>query len=153
MNLTSKDFKDGDILSVKFTCDGENISPQLEWSDVPEETKSFAIRLECQRGPGSGHKLWLICDIPKDVREIPQNGPIPGKLLLNDFGWKGYTGPCPSQGEQELRFYINALNVEKLEGIGVFSGKQEDLNRQNYISAVNKVTIKYAYINVKYSKV
>ena len=152
MNLTTKDFEIGGTIPEKFTCDGENISPQLEWSDVPEETKSFAILFQSYRKPADQHKLWLICDIPKDAREIPQNGPVPGKIILNDFGWKGYSGPCPSQGAQEYQFTVYALNVEKLEGRGVFSKEKQELGRQNFITSVNNATITYAKITVNYSK-
>ncbi len=152
MEIKSKDFESGGILPIKFTCDGENISPQLEWSDIPDGTKSFAILFQSWGGMGGSRKHWIMHDIPSNVGEIPQNGPISGVVVLNDFGWKGYTGPCPSKGEQEYYFTVYALNVEKLEGVDVFTWEKVDqLDRQNFVTSVDRVKIAYVEIMVKYA--
>ncbi len=153
MNIRSNDFESDGVLPVKFTCDGENISPHLEWSDAPEETKSFAIVFQSWGEPVHQQRHWLVYNIPKDVREIPQNGPVPGIEVLNDFGWRGYTGPCPCQGEQTYYFTVYALSVENLEGIDIFTyEKVGTVDRQNFVPSIDQVTITYAEIGVKYSR-
>nr|MDO8082571.1 YbhB/YbcL family Raf kinase inhibitor-like protein [Candidatus Freyarchaeota archaeon] len=153
MIVRSNDFENEGKLPVKFTCDGENIFPHLEWSDVPEGTKSFAILFQSWGEPVPSHKHWLVYNIPKDVREIPQNGPVPGIEVLNDFGWLGYTGPCPSKGEQTYYFTVYALNVEKLEGVDIFTReKVGSVDRANFVTSINQVQIAYAEIALKYSK-
>jgi phosphatidylethanolamine-binding protein (PEBP) family uncharacterized protein len=93
MQLTSPSFDNQKDMPKKFTCDGEDISPALEWSDVPAETKSFA----------------LIVDDPDAVkdRDLPK-GTLQG---LNDWKKTGYGGPCPPIGKHRYFHKLYALNI------------------------------------------
>jgi Raf kinase inhibitor-like YbhB/YbcL family protein len=108
-----------------FGCSGQNISPQLSWTNVPEGTKSFAITMYDPDAPtGSGWWHWLIFDIPADVKELKENA---GNVSLNlapkgslqsmtDFGQAGYGGPCPPEGHGFHQYIITiyALKTDKL---------------------------------------
>ena len=125
MNLLSNDFNNGGSIPSKFTCDGKNISPHLSWSDVPAETKSFALVSDDPDAFGGGWIHWLVYDIPYDIREIEQNSlPTGAKEVENDFGKKPYGGPCPPSGTHRYFFKLYSLDVEHLRNI----------NKHNFIS-------------------
>lgn len=106
--------------------DGENISPQLSWKNAPEGTKSFAITMYDPDAPtGSGWWHWLVFDIPANVNELVTNAgnialglaPKGTKQSINDYGTKGYGGPCPPEGHgfHQYMITIHALKTETLE--------------------------------------
>lgn len=106
--------------------DGENISPQLSWSNALEGTKSFAITMYDPDAPtGSGWWHWLAFNIPADVQEFVTNaGSIDANLVsenimqsINDYGTKGYGGPCPPEGHGFHQYFItvHALKTEQLD--------------------------------------
>ena len=107
-------------------CTGENISPQLHWENAPHNAKSFAVTMYDPAAPsGSGWWHWVIFNIPASIKELVSNAGDPGRNLapkgsvqsLNDFGLKGYGGPCPPEGDGPHPYIItvHALSIEKLE--------------------------------------
>jgi Raf kinase inhibitor-like YbhB/YbcL family protein len=108
-----------------FGCSGDNISPQLSWSNAPEGTKSFAVTMYDPDAPtGSGFWHWVVFDIPANVNELVQNA---GNVALNlapkgalqsttDYGIKGFGGPCPPEGHGYHEYIITvfALKTDKL---------------------------------------
>ncbi|CAN5756494.1 kinase inhibitor [soil metagenome] len=129
--LTSPGFKDGDRLPEEqtfngFGLSGPNISPALEWSGVPEGTKSFAVTCYDPDAPtGSGWWHWVAYDIPASTTSLAKGaGDTSGKSLpagalhgRTDFSTKGYGGAAPPEGDKPHRyiFTVHALTVEKLE--------------------------------------
>jgi Raf kinase inhibitor-like YbhB/YbcL family protein len=116
MKLTSTAFTEGEAIPIKYTCEGDNISPQLSWLDPPKETKSYVLLLHDPdaRG-GEGFTHWVFYDIPANVNSIRENIPrnemsadvgIQGR---NDSGAMGYTGPCPPAGSHRYFFRLYAL--------------------------------------------
>jgi Raf kinase inhibitor-like YbhB/YbcL family protein len=104
-------------------CTGENKSPGLNWSSVPEGTKSFAITLYDPDAPtGSGFWHWVIFNIPASAISLPEdvanNGGVPAPSIegRTDWGAPGYGGPVPPPGDDPHRyaFTIHALGVEEL---------------------------------------
>lgn len=136
MELKSNDFQNKEKLDKKFSGQAEAFSPHLKWDDPPEETKSFALTCIDPDTEVGSWSLWNVCDIDKDVREIPQNGPIPGKVIENDYRELGYTGPCPKEGEHEFHFIIYALDIPELENV----------NQKNFRKIVHQHMIEKATI-------
>ncbi len=108
-----------------FGCSGKNISPELEWSNAPKGTKSFAITVYDPDAPtGSGWWHWLVFNIPSSVHSLPRGAGNPSAHLLpkgavqsrTDFGKPGYGGACPPAGDRPHRyiFTVYALDVQKL---------------------------------------
>lgn len=108
-----------------FGCSGANISPSLEWRNVPSGTKSFAITVFDPDAPtGSGWWHWVVFNIPATATSLPANAgdPAAGKAPAGaiqsrtDFGKQGYGGPCPPPGTpHRYVFTVHALRVDKLE--------------------------------------
>ncbi|MFX0042204.1 MAG: YbhB/YbcL family Raf kinase inhibitor-like protein [Candidatus Hodarchaeota archaeon] len=117
MKLSSDDFKHNEMLEKKFSYRANNISPHLKWEDIPSNTKSFAISCNDPDAPVGDWIHWLVFDIPFNINELPQGGPISGIEIKNDYGQEGYGGPAPPSGTHRYFFKVYALDVEKLEGV------------------------------------
>jgi Raf kinase inhibitor-like YbhB/YbcL family protein len=129
--LASKDIAQGQFMAKAqefngFGCDGGDLSPQLQWSDAPKGTKSFAITAYDPDAPtGSGWWHWQIVNIPITVTEVAAGSGSTNKDLApkgsmqisNDYGSKGFGGACPPKGHgvHHYRFTVHALSVDKLE--------------------------------------
>jgi Raf kinase inhibitor-like YbhB/YbcL family protein len=105
-------------------CTGQNISPTLEWSNVPAGTKSFAITAYDPDAPtGSGWWHWVMYNIPASTTSLAagagngRNAPRGSTQGTTDFGSRGYGGPCPPPGDapHHYKFTVFALKVDKLD--------------------------------------
>ncbi|TFG06491.1 MAG: YbhB/YbcL family Raf kinase inhibitor-like protein [Promethearchaeota archaeon] len=142
MILKSDDFNNNEPLDKKFTCDGEDFSPHLRWSNPPEGTKSFALTFS-RVDPEQGEiNHWNVYNIPAELNEIEQDGVIPGIQVRNDFYTLNYEGPNATGGVQKYIFRIYALDVEKLEG----------LNDKNFRRIINVHTIERAQLIAFYER-
>ena len=90
MKLISKDFKHKELMDTKFGYRKGNSSPHLKWEDVPRDAKSFALL--CSDPDAGDWVHWMVINIPSNINEISQDGPVPGNELKNDFGKIGYGG-------------------------------------------------------------
>jgi Raf kinase inhibitor-like YbhB/YbcL family protein len=143
MKLKSKDFENGGMIPSVFTCDDRDISPHLAWEDVPENTKSFALVVDDPDAPMGTWVHWLLCNIPPNLRELPQNNVPSGALQVkNDFGKANYGGPCPPSGVHRYFFKLYALNIPSLEGI----------NERNFYEKVKEHKIAEAVLMGKYTR-
>ena len=119
MKLLSNDFRNQERIPAFHTCEGKNISPHLAWSEIPEDTKSFALSCIDPDAVSGSFTHWLVYNIPANIKEIAQGGPIPAgaKEAPNDFGKTSYGGPCPPFGTHRYVFTIYALNEISFKGL------------------------------------
>jgi Raf kinase inhibitor-like YbhB/YbcL family protein len=105
-------------------CNGQNMSPALQWSNPPVGTKSFAVTMYDPDAPtGSGWWHWVMYNIPAATTGLPngagngRNAPSGSAQGMTDFGTKGYGGPCPPVGDKPHHYHITvfALKVDKLD--------------------------------------
>jgi len=105
-------------------CNGQNISPALEWSNAPAGTKSFAVTMYDPDAPtGSGWWHWVMYNIPASTTGLVagagnnRNAPSGSVQGTTDFGTKGYGGPCPPTGDKPHHYHITvfALKVDKID--------------------------------------
>jgi Raf kinase inhibitor-like YbhB/YbcL family protein len=121
MQLTSPSFQDQKRIAKKFTCDGENVSPVLEWSAAPEGTRSFALIVDDPDAPDPENPRmtwvhWVLYNIPATASSLPEGVKDkdlpPGTLQgLNDWKKTGYGGPCPPIGEHRYFHKLYALDA------------------------------------------
>ena len=122
--LTTDAFDDGATIPRQFTCDGEDLSPALTWSDPPAGTQSFALVVDDPDAPSGVFGHWAAFDIDRQSEGLAQgsgNDPSPPfSQGRNDFGRTGYGGPCPppGHGPHRYRFKLYALDVEQLTELG-----------------------------------
>jgi Raf kinase inhibitor-like YbhB/YbcL family protein len=127
-NLKPNQSIPSDYYANVFGCTAKNMSPTLEWKNVPEGTKSFAVTFYDQDAPtGSGFWHYVLFDIPASQRKIEvgdlSNGQTPKGSVesITDAGKPGFFGPCPPVGRKHTYVYtVHALKVEKL-GVPVSS--------------------------------
>jgi Raf kinase inhibitor-like YbhB/YbcL family protein len=115
--LSSTVFKEGGKIPVKYTCDGQDTSPPLVWSEPLEKPQAFVLIVDDPDAPSGVFTHWVLFNLPSNARQlgeaIPtqeqlQNGASQGK---NDFGRIGYGGPCPPHGPaHRYRFALYALD-------------------------------------------
>lgn len=97
--LTSPAFSDRNLIPNIYSCDGKNISPQLDWKNPPKNTESFALILSVSDVPGGTFYSWILFNIPGDVTTLKEgiNENPPEGFLMGDtsIGDAIYRGPCP----------------------------------------------------------
>ncbi len=114
LTVTSTAFTEGANIPRKYTCQGESVSPQVEWSGAPAETQSFALFLEDPDAPSGTFYHWIAFDIPRSVTKIDEGAQQVGKSGKNSAGKTGYIGPCPPSGTHRYIFTIYALDVSSV---------------------------------------
>jgi len=108
MKLTSPEFEHNEFIPTRFTCQGEDISPDLAVEDVPEGTASLVLMVDDPDAPVGTWLHWLVFDIP--VISKIEEGSVPGKPGRNDFRRLDYGGPCPPSGTHRYFFRLYALD-------------------------------------------
>lgn len=120
MQLRSSGFSDGAAIPRRFTCDGEDVSPALEWSGMPTGTRSFVLLCDDPDAPGGTFHHWAAYDIPAErtglAEGAAEDASATPKQALNDFRKRGYGGPCPPHrhGVHHYHFRLLALSVDRL---------------------------------------
>lgn len=109
--LTSNAFQHGDPIPSKYTCDGDDLSPPLAWTNPPEGTASFALLVDDPDAPVGDWVHWLLYNIPPNAREIPEGGLL-GHSGANSWPKLGYGGPCPPNGTHRYFFKLYALDTQ-----------------------------------------
>jgi Raf kinase inhibitor-like YbhB/YbcL family protein len=116
--LTSPHFADGASIPIPYTCDGDNRSPSLAWSGVPQGTRSFVLLVEDPDAPAGTFTHWVLYDLGADFRELTENisHARPALSGRNSFRKVGYGGPCPppADGPHRYRFVLHAIDIESL---------------------------------------
>ncbi len=110
MILTSPDFRPGDYIDRKFTCQGANTAPRLEFVNIPDEAKTLVLIVHDPDAPSGGWTHWVVFNIDPSKFEINASE-FPGTDGKNDFGDKGWGGPCPPSGTHHYVFNGYALDI------------------------------------------
>jgi Raf kinase inhibitor-like YbhB/YbcL family protein len=114
--LSSPAFEEGKSIPFKYTCDGDNINPELHISGVPEGTKSLVLVMDDPDIPDSvkaslgaeSFDHWVLYNIPPDTTVIPERAEV-GSEGLSSRKSSGYVGPCPPDGEHRYVFRLYAV--------------------------------------------
>src|SRR5438132_1212361 len=119
MQLASRAFQHGGRIPNRYTCEGEDISPEFSWKDAPPGTQSFAVVMHDPDAPRpGGFTHWVLYNIPGNVRcieeDVPRQEIAPGLGVQgrNDAGEIGYMGPCPPSGVHRYFARLFALDAE-----------------------------------------
>lgn len=146
LSVTSPAFKDNQRIPVKYTADGDDMSPPLKWADIPEGVAEYALIVDDPDAPGGVFTHWVIYGIPGSYDHldsgVPQveeldNGAMQG---LNTRGKPGYMGPSPPKGKpHRYIFTLYALDAKLDLPAGI---SKDDLKKamQGHIISEGKLT-------------
>jgi Raf kinase inhibitor-like YbhB/YbcL family protein len=119
MQLKALAFESGDTIPVRFTCDGDDVSPALAWTAPPDGTVSLALVADDPDAPRGTWVHWVVYDLPATLRELPEGFgagdrlPAGAHLGRNDFRKVGYGGPCPPPGAPH-RYYFRLYALDAM---------------------------------------
>jgi Raf kinase inhibitor-like YbhB/YbcL family protein len=124
MRIFSSAFQEGDLIPSKYTCDGADVSPPLEWEGVPKKASSLAVILDDPDATSGLFVHWVLFDIPANENGLTEAIGIPGPTAgggtqgKTGFDETAYGGPCPPSGTHRYFFHLYALDTK----IGLPSG-------------------------------
>jgi Raf kinase inhibitor-like YbhB/YbcL family protein len=116
IEIESSAFSEGDTVPTQFTCDGDNVSPPLSWSGVPEDASELRLSVRDPDAPSGTFTHWLVAGIDPSSSDVGQ-GMVPagGAEETNSFGEEAYGGPCPPSGDDPHRY---VFTLEALDAAG-----------------------------------
>lgn len=131
LSITSTAFSANGTIPARFTCDGNGISPELVFSNVPEGAQSLALTMEDPDVPLSARadgmwNHWVVWNMPSTTPGIAEGAVPPGVVGINTSGTIAYASPCPPDREHRYIFTLYALDAELPLSQG--STKEELLN-------------------------
>jgi Raf kinase inhibitor-like YbhB/YbcL family protein len=115
--LRSSSFNASDAIPRKFTCDGEDVSPALDWSGLPAGAQSLCLIMDDPDAPAGTWVHWVLYDLPGTTGSLAENVPKERDLAggarqgRNSFGRIGYGGPCPPPGPPH-RYFIRLYALD-----------------------------------------
>ncbi|MBD3393749.1 MAG: YbhB/YbcL family Raf kinase inhibitor-like protein [Chitinivibrionales bacterium] len=149
ITVTSSAFGPMQHIPSKYTCDGDDVSPPIAWTGVPEGAASIVLISDDPDAPAGTWIHWVCYDIPVAADGLPENVPqadtLPGggKQGITDFRRIGYGGPCPPGGTHRYFFKIYALDSM----LGLPAGKsKKDVEKamQGHVIARGELVGKYS---------
>lgn len=127
--LKSAAFAAGAVIPRKYTCDGQDISPPLQWSDPPAAAGSFALVCDDPDAPAGTWIHWVIYNIPAAAHALPERVvndaalPDGSRQGRNSWGNTGYGGPCPPRGQH--RYYFKLYALDKMLDLASGAGRDQ----------------------------
>jgi Raf kinase inhibitor-like YbhB/YbcL family protein len=126
--LKSRAFDDGSTIKSKYTCDGDNISPDLYWEGLPDTTRSLVLIVDDPdapdpKAPRMVWDHWILYNLPPTLGGLPA-GIAPADLPpgcgqgINSWGRTGYGGPCPPIGRHRYFHRLYALDTRLPDELG-----------------------------------
>lgn len=111
LQIISPAFENKGNIPHKYTCDGEDVNPPLEFINVPSDTQSLVLIVDDSDSPGKAWIHWMVVNIDPTITKVREDS-IPGHGIqaVSDFGEAGYGGPCPANGPHRYNFRLFALD-------------------------------------------
>jgi Raf kinase inhibitor-like YbhB/YbcL family protein len=141
MTLTSHAFIQGQTLRRTYTADGADVSPALQWGQVPAGTKSFAVICRDADAPGGTFIHWLVYNIPGTATGLPEGLPREEKLTdgsiqgMNDFHLAGYNGPNPPPARAHSYYFeLYALDIMLPVETGVSAARLMEMTKDHVLA-------------------
>ncbi|HTE88258.1 MAG TPA: YbhB/YbcL family Raf kinase inhibitor-like protein [Terriglobales bacterium] len=148
-SISSPSFQNGKDIPKKFTCDAEDVSPALSWTDSPQGRKSFALIADDPDAPRGTWTHCVLFDLPAATTSLPEGVPKVGELTgggrqgTNDFPKIGYGGPCPPPGKPH-RYFFKLYALDSQLNLKAGASKQEvEQAMQNHILGKTELMGKY----------
>lgn len=121
LSVASPAFDNGQRIPERYSRNGGNVSPPLEWQDAPRNTRSFAVIVEDPDAPKGTFRHWAVYNVPPAYQGLGEDSGSRGpgtslEMAVNDFGNRSYDGPQPPHGHgvHHYHFRVLALDVPEL---------------------------------------
>jgi Raf kinase inhibitor-like YbhB/YbcL family protein len=126
--LESSAFQNAQAVPSRHTCEGEDASPPLRWTNIPEGTRSLALVVDDPDAPGGVFTHWIAWGLDPASGGLREGEAAPS-VGQNDFGTTGYRGPCPPPGHGPHRyvFRLYALDADLELGGGASKAELEQV--------------------------
>ncbi len=121
LTITSPAFTNSGPIEARYTCEGMDTSPELQWTGEPSQTRSFALIVDDPdapdpQAPKTTWVHWVVYNIPAKAHDLPENSgkqglPAGARDGTNDWKRVGYGGPCPPVGTHRYFFKLYALDT------------------------------------------
>jgi hypothetical protein len=114
--LTSSAFQNQSSIPQIYTCDGKNISPPLQWKNIPSGSGSLALIMDDPDAPVGTWDHWILFNLPPDLSGLEENLselPEGAKTSRNGFRKNEYAGPCPP-GNSSHHYYFKLYALDTL---------------------------------------
>ncbi len=146
MELKSPAFLTGENIPIKYTCDGDNVNPELQFFGIPTKAKSLVLIVDDPDAPVGVWAHWLVWNIKPSINKIEENS-LPDEAVegVNDFNIVGWNGPCPPKGNKhKYNFKLYALDSSlKLDGLS---------RKTNLLKAMQNHILKQAILSGYYER-
>lgn len=149
LTVSSSAFQEGAKIPAKYTCEGQDISPPLRWSEPPAGTQSLALITDDPDAPSGVFTHWGLFNLPAETTELAEAVPTEAELPSGarqgktDFGRVGYGGPCPPPGRPH-RYQFTIYALDQTLGLKAGATKVELLSAmEGHILAQGRLTATY----------
>ena len=147
LEISSPAFGALEQIPQRYTSDGDNVSPALQWSKIPPETQRLALICHDPDAPLPwGFTHWIVYNIPADITEIEEGGGDRFTAGVNTSASKGYTGPAPPQGHGKHHYYFWLYALDSSVDL------QAGLNREELLHAIADSVIAQARLVGTYQR-
>ena len=147
IQIASRAFADGETIPERFTCDGDDISPPLEWSGIPDDAAELALLVEDPDAPGGTFVHWVLFGLNPATDGITEGAlPEEAKNGLTSFGKTGYGGPCPPRGDPPHRYVFSLTALS--DRLGLEEGSRADDVR----SAIKSLSVGEGRLTGRYGR-
>jgi len=145
--LSSDVMVTGSNLPITYTCDGDSISPPLNWSGAPDNTAEYALVMHHIAGPDDVHWYWVMYNMASDISSL-QAGEIQGELGTNSVtGFNEYAPPCSKgSGVKSYTFTLYALSSSP------DLSSTLDVDRNSLLTAITDITLASIELSVTYDR-
>jgi Raf kinase inhibitor-like YbhB/YbcL family protein len=146
--LNTNAFLDQGALPVLYTCDGKDVSPALDWINVPAKTQGFAVTVTDPDAPGGTFYHWVVYNIPKATTKLDEGvSKLPAGSLIGKNGWEKpqYNGPCPPKGSA----HTYTITLYALDGK---LNLPEGTDAKTVVEALDKHNVGKASLTTVYSR-
>ena len=151
MKITSTAFENEGTIPAQYTCEGDNISPPLSWSGLPDGTKALALVMD-DPDAGGTFTHWVVYNLPVSPPGLEEGASLSDRLSeglregLNSFGEQGYGGPCPPRGDGDHRYFFRFYALDQELN---FTGR---VTRDQLMDAIEGQTLEEAVVMGTYAR-
>jgi Raf kinase inhibitor-like YbhB/YbcL family protein len=149
--IESAAFKEGAFIPARFSCQGENVSPQLKWTDPPAGTRSLALIVDDPDAPVGTWTHWVVFNLPAQTRAMEENATKQDELTngglqgMTSFGSVGYGGPCPPPGKPHRYIF-------KLYALDTMLSLKPGASREEVVAALRSHTLGEAQLMGRFKR-